>query len=418
MLLALFPFLIIATYSIPFADEFSSAYYQNKMSIFQFQKLLLQLWSGRYIANFLESVYSFPHNYNIFIGLSLGTISMFIYLGINSFFAYFKHIIANTLLLIALINGFPSITDVFYYSQAIFAYTIAFLAVFISLKIITTQHNPATKITIIAICNILLLGEVELFILPVLCCMIAIWYFVPKYLLPKIIHTIIVLAIIMALVSIHGNKMRYEEQKSTFDILELLKNLLINNFWWAKNYLLSLICIVAVIYTFFDSKRIKLSHLFQRKSLIFVVLYYASSSLFTLIIHLRGYERIGNVLYFLNFLCICYIILYISIHFAFKKSKLLMIVLMAAYFVCILYGNIGTAYYDILTSSSKNYTIALKNRYEFLEKHRNEETVYIKDIPAGKSILKIRDVNFANNTLCLEQYRYYYQIDTIILKKI
>lgn len=414
-MIGILPFMIIATYNIPYSDEFSSMYYQNKINFWDYQKVMLNTWTGRYIANLLEIIYPTLIRYFFFESIALVTILLFVSLSIYTFYRLFYcHIPIALLLTLILINGFPSIADIFYYSQSIFAYTISLLLIYACILLSISKVPINVKLIFFGLINLILLGLVELYFGVVLFSTLVFFFYFPSKKLFVFGHLIVYIFIICIICHIHGNQNRYSYQHNAFDVYSMVTVYIKNNLDWIKNYLLSFMGIFCILGIYKNKiKEIPMT-LFSVNIFLTLIGFYISITVFTAFISISNYPRIGNILYFFNFFVILYILIYfykkVNINIRIYTFTCCILLILTTY-----YGNIFSAVKDYYNRYSYIYTNQVKTRYQYLEVNRGKDTVHIPNIYIGQSILKISDVNDGNNTLVPEQYQYYFEIKKVII---
>ncbi|MFN8284426.1 MAG: hypothetical protein U0U67_14490 [Chitinophagales bacterium] len=421
--ICVFPFAYLAQYNLPLSDEFTAMYLRPKIGFIAYQKYLLHAWSGRYFGNFLEFIYPLkiqPVFYILSVFITLFLLFFCIRLLARKIISDRENSTLTVFLFVIILNFSPSIGDLIYYVPAIIIYTVSLLLFLVYIWLFLAEIKPVYKFSVFILLNILLLGTSELFI-PIIAFTSVLFLF--KSIQQKSgigissLNLMIVLSVIIFLIHSSGNNNRFDEQGNKFDWVFGINNCILEFLYWTKKFIFAL-PVLALMLLFLKSRILPDS--FNSKLSFNVLLYFlfiyllAFAPLF--LIKLSMYKRLGNIFLFLFLiLSVATLLKYLpklKINAIYQRLLLFLITI-----IILFSGNIKAAYEDIYFGYTKNYSAALIERYDILEKNKNKEHLELSKIPITRYINNIQDVNDKpSNDLIYDMYKRYYNIDSISIR--
>lgn len=422
IVVALFPFVYLAQYNLPLSDEFIAMHYKTRLSIVDYQQLLLSSWSGRYFSNLLEIIY--PVHITPWFFKMIPLLVMFLT-------GLLLHRIAKKIypsaawllwlpLWLLFINYLPAPGDYFYYVPAIIIYTVSILLTMVYINLWLSNAGYRMKAAGSLLLHVLLLGTSELyipFILLLSLLYLLRWSNSHQTTAIAWMNLLTVTGIITGLILLQGNQQRMSAQGNTDSLQYGLWNYSIGIYYWTRQFLPLLLLLA--MYAGWLKSLPRIAAISRKITPFWLLLLCGAYGLLyapLLIIKLNTYSRIGNI-FFIFTLLIGFVSL-LKIIPAFQLSTFSQrILLFLGLIICFLTGNVRKAYTDIYHGYTRQYSMELTKRYQLLSSNRQQKKVDLPAIPIRDYILKVADVNDRQeNDLPSDMYQLYFQIDSIRIK--
>lgn len=420
----LLPFLILAFYNHPSADDYLWTVMVLKTSLWQFQVYNFYEWSGRYFSNLLVGLN--PLVFHSFLGYQLASLFSILAFFIAVFlpvreltkgiFSFSQQLLGTLVFVVLFLAYTPSVVELFYWFTGAYVYTSAnillLLFIYCLLKLMVAYTKDASVIYLkasMAILTVLMMWSNEIIII----CLGGILFLLTcltlyhKHISAKFFMFLMVLAIASALASLlaPGNAARAAAMfPNKFNIgftIQATLSKFLDTLYWIKNVPLWLISLLFIPVA---AKLSRESSLFRNHfyvhPMLSIALWLAILCLAYFPIHLAtGQEGIAMRVRATNYLFFIggwFFNIQVCIGFLIKKYKTLekatflqqpiplyltlSILLVFSYKFFSTNSNVGEAWKDLSGGNAKSYDNKMKERYRLLE-DKNTVVPYITAQP-------------------------------------
>lgn len=168
---ALFPFLALSFFNYPSADDLIYSYVAKQSSVFHNVTDAYLHWSGRYFSSFIISlnplVFGWEFGYTLFPIILIALLYLGLLLLVNSFIKihFINRHLEALILLVLIIQIFPSPVEAFYWISGSLAYTLPYIILFLFIYLLQKQTQNKISLIVIGLLAIILSGTNEIMML-------------------------------------------------------------------------------------------------------------------------------------------------------------------------------------------------------------------------------------------------------------